>query len=342
MPSHAQELLDLIEQFGSQRKVAKALGIPESTLRYRLARFAEGPGTDPTPETNDNAFSIPVLPFEDEPIEEFLARRAKAFKRKATAEEARKLIPIQVNLEGPFGILHMGDPHLDDDGCDIALVQHHINLAKKTPGLLVGNAGDLRNNWIGRLARLYDHQGTTAADGRRLVEWFMREVRWLYIIGGNHDAWSGADDPISWLGRQLGITTQTHGLRLELIPPKGRRIRINGRHDWAGHSQWNPAHGPMKAAMMGPVDHIYISGHRHIFGQGVVKDAVTGIWQHAIRIGTYKVFDEYAKSHGFPEHNLPAVVTVINPCAEREEGVVEVIKDVDTAADYISFLRKRF
>ncbi|WP_146141585.1 hypothetical protein [Pseudomonas aeruginosa] len=41
-------------------------------------------------------------------------------------------------------------------------------------------------------------------------------------------------------------------------------IVINARHDFAGHSMWNPAHGVMKAVQMGTWDHISVCGHKHV------------------------------------------------------------------------------
>ena len=328
LPS-AAEVQRLIDEYGSVRQAAKALKVSDRTLRRHLK------------EGGDRLFDIPRLPDLDEPIESFIARRKEVFARKKRYEEARHLIPVKVNIDGPFGILHMGDPHLDDDGCDFVTLERHIALANATPGLLAGNVGDLRNNWVGRLARLYANQSTTASDGRRLIEWFMRQTPWLYIVAGNHDVWSGADDPISWLGKQQGMLAQAHGVRLNLKPPRGRHIRINVRHDHVGSSQWNAAHGPMKAAQMGWRDHIVISGHMHIFGMGVVKDPMSGLWSHGIRVGTYKHYDEYAKARGFLEQNLPAVVTIINPESATEEGVVEVFKDIEMAADFLKYLRRR-
>jgi len=286
-------------------------------------------------------FTTENLPDSDLSVEEILAYRKKQFTQKSDAKTSRRLVDINVKLQGIYGIIHMGDPHVDDDGCDLALLEHHMDLTNITPNLMAGNVGDLRNNWIGRLARLYGSQGTTAKQGRMLIEWFMRKVNWLYIVNGNHDCWSGADDPIKWLCSQLGVPDQDHGIRLNLKHRTGRDIRINCRHDFAGHSQWNPAHGVAKAAQMGWRDHILVCGHKHVFGYNVTKDPMTGMWSHALRIGTYKMFDEFADAKGFPDHNLSACVTIIDPNSVREEGIVTVIMDVDAAAEWLRWANHR-
>ena len=295
------------------------------------------------PNTNKHQakFTTEKLPDTDLPIEDIIEWRKRQFLQKSTAKASRRLIDINVNLTGVYGIIHMGDPHVDDDGCNLVLLEHHMNLSNTTPNLMAGNVGDLRNNWIGRLARLYGNQGTTAKQARMMIEWFMRKVNWLYIVNGNHDCWSGSDDPIKWLCKQLGIPDQDHGIRLNLKHKRGRDIRINCRHDFAGHSQWNPAHGVSKAAQMGWRDHILVCGHKHVFGYNVTKDPITGMWSHALRVGTYKVFDEFADAKGFPDHNLAACVTIIDPNSIQEEGIVTVIMDVDAAADWLHWANQR-
>lgn len=317
--------------------VAKAAGWDLQAARRRV-EVAFELGLIRTERQPD--FTVPPLPDKDESAEALIARRIERHGQITEARAARRLIKIPVAIDGPFGILHMGDPHVDDDGCDWATLRAHIALANRTKGLLAGNVGDVTNNWIGRLARLYGHQETTQRQAWKLAEWFMQSVPWLYILGGNHDVWSGDGDPLQWMSRQAGVLYEHHGARLGLQLPGGRELRINARHDFRGHSQWNPVHGINKAAMLGPSDHIYIAGHKHVAGLNWHKQS-DGVWSSAIRVGTYKVFDEYADASGFPDHNLPAVVTIIRPDAD-EAGFVEVFKDVDFAADWLTFARKRF
>jgi len=64
-------------------------------------------------------FEFTPLPRDDISIEELIQHRKRQFANKRNYEEASKLIPIRIKIPGPIGILHFGDPHVDDDGTDI-------------------------------------------------------------------------------------------------------------------------------------------------------------------------------------------------------------------------------
>lgn len=139
------------------------------------------PGVEPKP------FDVPELPDEKPTADELLARRIKQYQRKAKAKQARKLIPVNVRCDGPIAIAHFGDPHVDDDGTNLGLLQRHVDVVNRTEGMFAGNVGDFQNNWVGRLARLYAEQSTSAQEAWVLVEWLLTACDWLYLVGGNHD-----------------------------------------------------------------------------------------------------------------------------------------------------------
>jgi hypothetical protein len=280
------------------------------------------------------------------PREELIEHRIRKFERKRAHEEARRLIPIDLPTDEPIGILHFGDPHLDDDGTDLAKVKEHGELVRNTPGLYGANLGDTTNNWIGRLARLYASQGTTAAEAWQLAEWFIRDLvgpKWLYMISGNHDAWSGAGDPLQWIAAGAGALYQDTEVRIELRFPGGTRIKIHCRHDFAGHSIYNPAHGPMRALQFGQRDHLAIAGHLHISAHGVLKDPETGITMNALRVASYKRFDAYARDKGLRDQSLsPCAVTVLDPkLPETHPDLVKVFWDPNEGAEFLTFKRLR-
>lgn len=295
------------------------------------------------PEYRDPGFTLPDLPSSLPTVPEIIARRKAEYARNSDAEDARQLVPVKVTLDGPIGIAHLGDPHIDDPGTDIATLEEHVRIIRDTPGLFAANVGDSSNNWTGRLARLHGGQSTSEQEAWLLVEWLVKSAPWLYLIAGNHDLWAGAGDPIKWMLQGAKALYEPYGVRLALIFPNRKVVRVNARHDFAGKSMWNPAHGPMKAAQAGWRDHILTAGHRHISGHGVVKCPASGLISHCMLVAGYKRIDNYAKAEGFPDQRVsPAFVTVIDPrWDDSDPRLVTTLYDVETGADYLTWLRSR-
>jgi len=333
-----EELLAALERHnGNRTAAAAAIGYNVRTFLSRLANIKNKRDVD-TPE-----YSFTPLPLDDVPIEDLIEHRKRQFANKRNHEEASKLIPIRIKLAGPIGLLFFGDPHVDDDGTDIEALERHTQLVADTEGLFAVNVGDTTNNWVGRLARLYGDQSTSAAQAWRLAEWFVGRCDWLWIIGGNHDLWSGAGDPMRWIAKQSDALYKSSEARIALRFPNGREVRVNSRHDHAGSSIWNPAHGPMKAAIMGTRDHLYVAGHKHESAYSVLKDPINNIAMHALKVSSYKVYDRFAKERGFRDNTLsPCALAVINPNLPPEHpDLVKIWWDPEEGADYLRRLRSR-
>ena len=334
-------------------EAGRRLGLDMKTVQRRIERGCAKLGLDIDRSTSVMAmygkkkqtqeFSVAAPPEDDVPIEELIAHRKKQYAKKKAHEEARKLIPVKIKVDGPIGILHFGDPHVDDDGTDIAALEHHKKLCMTTEGLFGANVGDVSNNWVGRLAHLYKDQSTSAKQAWALVDWFLKDLKLLYLIGGNHDGWSGAGDPLKWIAKQTDSLYQSSECRLALNFPNGEQVRINARHDFGGSSQWNPAHGPMKSIFHGVRDHIAICGHLHKSGYGIIKDPDTLIACHAIQVASYKIYDRYARDKNFRDQNLsPCAVTVIDPSLpQTHPDLVKVFWDADEGVAYLKWKRRR-
>lgn len=334
-PADVQAAVDVLERCGGDKsKAARELGIARGTLMHRLS-IALRDQVAPKP------FEHPPIPSERVPVEELIERRKRQFSQKAAHEEATKLRQVKVRLDGPIGILHFGDPHVDDDGTDVAALEAHTALVNKTEGLFAANVGDTTNNWVGRLARLYAEQSTSAVEALDLAEWFIGRCDWLYMISGNHDAWSGAGDPIRWIKQKA--TPYASEVRLALNFPNGAQVRVNARHDFAGSSIYNPAHGAMKALTWGVRDHLAVCGHKHVSGYGVVKDPDTGIACHALQVASYKKYDRYAKERGFRDQTLsPCALTTINPrLAPTHPDLIKVWWTPEEGAEWLKAMRRK-
>lgn len=338
----AAQVAEAYQRVGTKRGAARELGIDPQAVRWHLSRW----------DARSAIVADQPMP-EGVSIEELLRRRSLDYNAKAEAAKAASFRAMNVKMDGPIGILHFGDPHVDDNGTDIDTLLHHAKLTRETEGLFGANIGDVTNNWVGTLARLYGEQSTSASDGRKLAQYFLEAVDWLYIIGGNHDYWTHGAGVLDWFAKQYGYMAsgqfQYHGVRLGLRFPNGKEFRVNARHDFRGASEHHPTHGPAKAARFGFYDHIIICGHRHISGYEIAVnpdpltgDGEVGLISHCIRVGSYKKIDSFAREKGLPYQNCsPAIVTIIDPRAESETKKVQVFLDVDTGADYLTWLRKR-
>ena len=207
-----QETVTVLLACGSIKKTAETMGLHRSTVQQRLKQaqkrgiLVEGETFPPSKHETvaPTAFELGHIPGELD-IEDLVERRKKQYQKKAAFEEATKLIPVKVKIDGPIGVLVFGDPHVDDDGTDLEALERHARLVAETPGLFAGNIGDTTNNWTGRLARLYAEQSTSAEEASALAEWFVNLTSdWLFIIGGNHDCWTGTGDVMRWITKQAG------------------------------------------------------------------------------------------------------------------------------------------
>ena len=281
---------------------------------------------------------------ENLPIDFLIENRKKNFKQKEKWKQSRKLINISIDIDGPIGIAHFGDPHVDDDGTDISQVLMYTDLINKTEGMFAGNLGDLQNNWVGRLVHLYGQQGTSAKESWRLTEYFVNKLDWIYLIAGNHDVWSGEGDPLDFLMRDHEGVYEKWGARMNLTFPNGKEVRINARHFFKGYSQWNTAHGVAKAAQMGWRDHILTCGHIHVSGYQVLKDPASGLISHALQVASFKILDSFADKMGLDDRNVfNCPVTIIDPRWEDDDNrLITTIFNPETAAEYLNFLRKDY
>lgn len=357
--SDAEMLAALQQTNGGRVSAAKLLQVTPRALQDRVnAARAKGMSIPDAPPANQMArprksaqaqetaapLVFPTLPSGKIDIDSLIQRRRETFARKNEAHEARKLVHIKVKSDRPIAVCLLGDPHVDDDGTDLGRLADDIDIINRTDGLYAGCIGDVQNNWVGRLARLYANQETTESQSWQLAEWFVQSLsaKWLFMVQGNHDAWSGNGDPMRWIQRQADVKLAgDHTVRLALQFANGREVRIAARHDWPGNSMWNPSHGQLRAASLTHHDHIIVSGHKHTGGYQLVRVPASGLLAHCLQLGSYKIHDSYADELGLPPRMIaPSCTAIIDPKA-GEVGMVRIEHDLEAAADYLTWLRDK-
>ena len=284
--------------------------------------------------------TVSKAPDADEPLADLISRKKEILARGSKFEAWAKLIPVQVSTDKPIGLFLVGDPHVDDDGCDIGRLESDLTTVGKTPGMYAGHIGDLTNNWVGRLQSLYANQSATFSDALRLTEWMLGLAPNLFVVGGNHDCWNNGMDLLRFITRQTGAGhVRSHGARMGLTWPDGTEIRIHARHDFPGKSQFSDTHGMKRELLWGFRDHVLVAGHTHV-DEARVEPSHEGDVSWMFRVSGYKIHDDFAREKGFrPKRLAPGVALVLDPRQAPAERV-KPFWDVARAADYLAWARR--
>ena len=289
------------------------------------------------PEITDN-----TEPSDELSIEELIEHRVRASKIKLSKHK-RHNRSLELPPE-PIGFLVMGDPHLDNDGCDFETLLKHIELTQAQDGVMVVTVGDVQDNWIGRLQRMYSESTIKASDGWRLSRWFLNSMNWLAIVGGNHDKWahSAGVDPLCWIAESCGVLCYAPDeLRLTLSwkgRPDLEPVVWIVRHDFRGRSWFHPTHGPHKEAMLDGRCHILTAGHIHQWGQLTTEQRHNRV-THSVRVRGYKRADAYAVEKGFYEQSFgESALIIIDPTDETAQRI-SVYWDLEKGYKILEMMR---
>lgn len=328
-----EQIRSAVREGGGNRPAARLLrergyDISEGTIRRRLGS---------APFELDVPQNVKKILFED-----LLERRARQFERKSAVHQAEKVIPIRVNVDGPIGVGFFGDPHLDDDGTDVAEAFRHVDLFDgRQEGLFAACLGDVWNNWQGRLARLWSQQSTSAEEAKVLVENFLQRANWLFYIHGNHDAWGGGSDLLHEILKGHTAVEKNWQASVELRFPNGRTVKIFATHGFQGRSMWSPVFGASKKAQLDGHHDIYVGGHTHVSGYTVGwHEGAEKMW-HAVQVASYKTIDRYATENGFPNrHIFNCPVAIIDPDADRPMNLIRWEFDPDEGAERLRWMRQ--
>ncbi|MEQ1654009.1 MAG: hypothetical protein ABL897_16110, partial [Hyphomicrobium sp.] len=263
----------VVAEHGSINAAAEAAGINRCTAQ---ALFKKAGGKTRPGVAAKYALSFPVLPDRREPINSLLKRRAEHFGRQKAHAAAANWQQIKVADNKPFGLCLIGDPHLDDDGCNWAALSDDIAYLSRTPGLYGLNIGDTTNNWVGRLARLFGNQETSQTSARQLAEWFLTGagIKWAAVLLGNHDEWNEGGEIIKRMCAAAPVRIPVHewAAKLEFVFPNGAKFRVNAAHDFKGRSIYSTTHGPLREAIWHQDgSHVLAAGHIHYGGTQQVE-----------------------------------------------------------------------
>ncbi|MEK1929744.1 MAG: hypothetical protein AAAC47_08135 [Pararhizobium sp.] len=115
---------------------------------------------------------------------------------------------------------------------------------------------------------------------------------------------------------------------------------MNAAHDFPGNSQWNPNHGPVKAASFGDDVDLVVCGHKHNWAISQWEMAEKGKTPLMVRVRGYKHLDDYARKIGkYEQEEGQSVLVVFDPASTTAAGRMTAFADVKKGAKYLKMLR---
>lgn len=346
-----EELIELHKRYqGNVTAISRFLNKPRATVEHWYKKQLNLPATG-TPGVGaiEKAEALaaepkpvlPELPDGKLPTEHVLEYLQKHSEKQMEYKDARRWFPIKMPEDRPIGVAFVGDPHLGDSGCNYKLLRRDVDIMANTDGMYAVNIGDVANNWIGTLQRLYGEQESSRATERQLADWFLNEsgVSWLVWLMGNHDLWGDFSEVLRGYNIKK-IPMEDWQAQFKLVFPNGRECKIWASHNFRGHSLWNSLHGPQKAAHTKAQADIYAAGHTHNWALHQEESASKRFVYWLARSRGYKFVDEYADRLGHqPQKEGATVCAIIDPHADTMAGFVQCFADLEKAASYLEWLR---
>jgi hypothetical protein len=281
-----------------------------------------------------------VTANEPKDIDEIKRRAIYDFKQRNNLEDRKLNQTIRIPF-GPACIVFTGDVHFGNVGTDVARVFAEHDLIKSMPNTYLISMGDLLDNFIiGNLRGVHAKSRSSISDQWALAEVLLRsmEDKLIGVVGGNHEAWSNLLSNVDVLSKIVpkGPLYDSDEIRVTLkVGPHEYRVRA--RHKWKGYSMFNPTHGQEKSEKFDARGFdIFIGAHTH---QGsMAREFITGDGERklAIQTGAYKMFDEYARTEGFPGNDGSTASAIIL----FEDGGWMTTSSLDHAAKVMRAFKK--
>jgi len=330
-----REVLHTIKAMGGIRAAARALGVDHSYVT-RTLQAVKILGTEP----RETPYA-PPLPPDDIDTDEIIGIMKRRFEARHAHSQAKRWRTFTVPTDGPYALMLFGDPHVDDDGCNWSLLTDHCNLAARTKHLYAVSVGDVTNNWVGRLTKLYAEQETSVGTARKLIQWLLKDsgVPWWLWIHGNHDAWCEGIPIIEGMNVNH-VTMEDWQAKVTLASPNGHELRMWVAHNFPGTSQWNKLHGAQKAAQMKDWAHLYVAGHHHNWALHQEEHDHRNFVYWLARVRGYKFMDTYADHLGYGEQTYgSSVLCVVDPSASKLNAMT-CFADPHEGVEFLAYKRR--
>lgn len=341
-----------------REEAARRLGITYNTLRHQLNKVRQKyeidvprlkPNTKPKEEPRPE---YPTFIDPNLPAEEIIAHLEAAGERKLKRKKQEKWFPVTMPSDDPFTIVFMGDPHLGTKTLWKQLRADCKTIAS-TRGMWAINAGDTVDHWPmnGRLVRLWAENDISMSTEWVLVDWFFHKAmpkKWLVWLLGNHDTFNtNSAAMFKEISQNVVPVFDTEALFI-LETPNKSAFPVIARHDFPGHSQYNTLHAIMRylrerADVSRGLHILGLEGHKHQWARHDEENADRGYFFTAVRARGYKMPDDHVMHLNLASQEYaPSVAITYNPRARNLATMMMIHYDVQEAAEYLKWMRRRF
>jgi len=253
---------------------------------------------------------------------------------------ARNVIDIPINIDKPIGLAFSADWHIGDEGVDYKRLGDDIDLINACPWLYAYIGGDGCANYI--LESLGEPAKKQSANIRQqwavlryLLDRIMPST--ICVGDGNHPSWTkrlAGIDPTWLMIRDLPAVYTNEGGRLSLTVGN-ITYEIYRKHRPRFYSSYNPGHAVQQMWRFGECDFdVGVAEHHHEPNIGTFNaHGQRKIW---VRTGTYKVYDEYARTKGFYGQSPETPVVIFWPDEKRYHPILGLRE----AIDYLTEMNK--
>lgn len=337
---------------GAQHKglyvvVGEHMGISDKSVKNRLDLAEARYGL--TLENFRDVRTMTVDAEGDRPDPLEVLRRHAAANSAFIQQKRTKPVVIPVRPE-PFAVAFVGDPHITNAGCNLDALRRDIELLASS-GVRAVQMGDVMDNFhkVPKLAEKEAQNRMSVPEALSLARWIMAEcgVRWDAHVIGNHDAWLGAEGVALLAEWAREARTRLYDWNARLIYDWGfGRHVVAASHDFKGHSQYNPTHGPGKMALWDGTADTYVAAHKHHHADAKVPNGWRGRTYQLVRVRGYKDHDSYSAGRAqFPAHDGMegrSALLVVNPQAETHDGRQRVFMDIMDGLEWLTVLKRRY
>lgn len=280
----------------------------------------------------------------DEATDEELWQAMEVFQKVLARTRQTDCCEITIHTDKPIGVCHLADLHLGNVGTDHAQVRAHAEVISETDGLYAMLGGDGVDNFVlDKLASAAREDVVRPAVQYRLLEYILRLFREkvLAVGDGNHDGWTERLADIAPLHDYVRSWPVVHTSQCGIVRLTVGQVTyvLYRQHKGRFNSAFNLTHTLKRAWEFGPEDwDIGIGEHHHL-------PTIEPFYRHgekkvAIRTGTYKVYDQWARSQGFFGSRVGVPLVILWP-DRKKIAIPDFLDDFGEAAGYLKYLRER-